>query len=156
MSASTGVLLSGGAIIDLDGTIFVQLAIFLFLMIALRSLVFRPLMALFDAREAASEGAQKEAQQLQAQASEAASAFDARLDQMRAEAGKERDKLRQEGRQIEQSLLEKVQAEIEVRRRDACESLRRDAIALRAELESKRTSLASEIASKLLGREVKG
>jgi len=44
------------ALIDLDVTFFVQLAIFLVVLVALRFLVFKPMLALLEARRAETEG----------------------------------------------------------------------------------------------------
>ena len=58
-----GVLLAGGGSpIDLDGSFFAQLAIFFAAFLILQHLVFRPVTALFDAREAAMEGAKADAE----------------------------------------------------------------------------------------------
>ena len=46
-------LLSEGSIIDLDGTIWVQLGLFAVAFLLFRPLIFRPMVALFEAREKA-------------------------------------------------------------------------------------------------------
>src|SRR5688500_3063399 len=67
-SIPMGVMLSGGSPVDLDGSLFVQLGIFFIAFFILRSLVFRPVMELFDARTAAMEGSREEAKRLETEA----------------------------------------------------------------------------------------
>ena len=49
-SFALGVLLSGGSVIDLDASIFIQMGIFFVAFFILKALVFNPTMQLFDAR----------------------------------------------------------------------------------------------------------
>ena len=58
-------LLSEGSIIDLDGTIWIQLGLFAVAFFVFRPLIFRPMVALFEAREKAIEGSKLEALRLQ-------------------------------------------------------------------------------------------
>ncbi len=64
------------AIIDFDGTLFIQLAIFIVLFFVLRSLVFKPMISLFAAREAAIDGAREEAKKMESEAKKSTGGFD--------------------------------------------------------------------------------
>src|SRR5512145_2135357 len=101
MQLLTSSLLSGGSVIDLDGTLFVQLSIFFVAFFLLRALVFKPMVALFEAREAAIGGAKAEAQRLVAEAASAGQTFDEELKKVRVQAGKERETLRAEAQKRE-------------------------------------------------------
>ena len=111
MTFLTSALLSGGSILDLDGTIFVQLAIFFIAFFILRELVFKPMMTLFDAREEAIDGARKEAKAMEQEALDKGVTFDEEMRKVRLEAGEERDKLRGEGLRLEREMLDKVRSE---------------------------------------------
>ncbi|MBW2465395.1 MAG: ATP synthase F0 subunit B, partial [Deltaproteobacteria bacterium] len=111
MTFLTSALLSGGSILDLDGTIFVQLAIFFIAFFILRELVFKPMMTLFDAREEAIDGARKEAKAMEQEALDKGVTFDEEMRKVRLEAGEERDKLRGEGQRLEREMLDKVRSE---------------------------------------------
>jgi F-type H+-transporting ATPase subunit b len=148
------VLLSGGSIIDLDGTIFVQAALFFVAFFVLRSLVFKPAIAVFEAREEAIDGARAQAKQLESEAKGAGSQFDEEMRKVRIAAGEERDRLRGEGHELERKVLDQVRADTEGEQKEASRRIEAELTKLRDELETKVPTLAREIASKLLRREV--
>jgi F-type H+-transporting ATPase subunit b len=155
MHLLSSVLLSGGSIIDLDGTIFVQLGLFFTAYVLLRFIVFRPMLALFEAREQAIDGAKDEAQRLQKEAKAAGKTFDQEMAKVRHQASEERERLRQEGVKLERSLLESVRIETQKKMGEAEAKLTEEAIRLRSELRTTVPMLANQIASKLLEREVR-
>lgn len=147
-------LLSEGSIIDLDNTIWIQLVLFVIAFAILRPLVFRPMVALFEAREGAIHGAKLEAQRMQDEAQAETAEFDEEMRKLRLQAGEERDRLRDEGKKLERSVLDKVRDETTKQLAEADAKLQRDAARLRAEVEANVPTLARDIASKLLDREV--
>jgi F-type H+-transporting ATPase subunit b len=156
LSAILGALLSGGSIIDLDGTVFVQLAMFFIAFFVLRSVVFKPMIALLDAREEAIDGAKDQAKRLDVEVKEKQATFEAELRKVRGTSGEERDRLRAEGQELERRLLDKVRAETQRVVADAKVKLDAEAQLARQTLAAQRPELAREIASKVLGREVQG
>jgi F-type H+-transporting ATPase subunit b len=156
LSALLGVLLSGGSIIDLDGTVFVQLGMFFVAFLVLHSLVFKPMVALLEARDHAIDGAKEEAKHLEQEVKDKQATFEAELRKVRGTAGEERERLRAEGLELERKLLETVRAETTTLVRDAGERLQTEARRVRAELGQGQAELAREIASKVIGREVQG
>jgi F-type H+-transporting ATPase subunit b len=154
MTFLSAALLSGGSIIDLDGTIFVQLVIFFMAFFILKALVFKPMMALFDAREEAIDGARREAKELVREAEKKGASFDDEMREVRREAGAERDKLRAEGLRLEREMLEKVRAETSETLSAAEKKLNQEAEQVRTEMKTQVPLLARKIASQLLGREV--
>ena len=76
-------LLSGSPILDVDATLLVYVAVFFVLFFVLRALVFRPMMALFDAREAAIDGAKREARDLEKRAEQKLLAFEDEMAKVR-------------------------------------------------------------------------
>jgi F-type H+-transporting ATPase subunit b len=156
LSAFLGVLLSGGSIIDLDGTVFVQLGMFFIAFLILHALVFKPMVALLDAREQAIDGAKDEAKHLEQEVKDKQATFEAELRKVRGTAGEERERLRTEGLELERKLLESVRAETTTLVREAGERLQVEATRVRGELSQSQPELAREIASKVIGREVQG
>ena len=156
LSAFLGALLSGGSIIDLDGTVFVQLAMFFIAFVVLYALVFKPMVALLDARDHAIEGAKGEAKQLEAEVLSKQASFDAQLRGVQGSSGEERERLRAEGQDLERKLLETVRVETQQLQSDAKVTLDSEARIARAELAAGRPELARIIASRVLGREVQG
>jgi len=156
LSAFLGALLSGGSIIDLDGTVFVQLIMFFIAFGILYTLVFKPMVAMLEAREEAIDGAKDQAKRLDVEVKEKQASFEAELRKVRGASGEERDRLRAEGQEIENKLLERVRTETLSMVSEAKTRLEHEANLARQELVSQRPQLAREIASKLLGREVQG
>jgi len=156
LSAYLGALLSGGSIIDLDGTVFVQLAMFFVAFGVLYVLVFKPMVALIEAREQAIDGAKDEAKHLEHDVREKQAAFENELRKVRSSGGEERDRLRTEGVELERKLLDTVRNETMSLVTDAKTRLAAEAGVARSELAAKNGDLAREIASKVIGREVQG
>jgi F-type H+-transporting ATPase subunit b len=147
-------LLSEGSIIDLDGTIWIQLGLFAVAFFVFRPLIFRPMVALFEARENAIEGSKLEALRLQDEASAESEEFDVAMRRLRLQAGEERDRLRAEGKRLERTVLDRVGEETDKQLAEADTQLKAEAAKLRAEIDQSVPSLARQIASKMLNREV--
>ncbi|MBX3271237.1 MAG: ATP synthase F0 subunit B [Sandaracinaceae bacterium] len=147
-------LLSGSPILDVDATLLVYVAVFFVLFFVLRALVFRPMMALFDAREAAIDGAKREARDLEKRAEQKLLAFEDEMAKVRTEVGIEREKMKAEARRTEQRLLEKVRKETDGMLADATESMNAEGARMRGEIAASTPGLAKSIAEKLLGRGV--
>lgn len=138
--------------IDLDGSLLIQLAIFFVAFELLRRLVFRPMIALFDAREAAIDGAKREARSLETEAEEKLKAFETEMKKVRAEAAADRDSIRQDAQRLERELLAKARVEADGMLGDATAKMQSDAAAIRADMKKTVPALAGQIAEKLLGR----
>lgn len=153
-SILTPVFLSGGAVIDVDGSLFIQLAIFFIAFEMMRRLVFRPMIALFDAREASIDGAKREARRLEGEAEEKLRAFETEMKKVRTEAGAERDVIRQDAARLERELLSKAREDVDAMMSEAEAKLDGEATKIRAEMKASVPVFARQIATKLLGREV--
>jgi F-type H+-transporting ATPase subunit b len=147
-------LLSEGSIIALDGTIWIQLGLFAVAFFVFRPLIFRPMIALFEARENAIEGAKLEALRLQDEASAESEEFEVEMRRLRLQAGEERDRLRAEGKRLERTVLERVREETDKQLDEADAKLRTETARLQAEIDHSIPVLARQIASKMLDREV--
>ena len=154
MHSLLSVVLSEGSIIDLDGTIFVQLGIFLILFFVLRALVFKPMTSLFAAREAAIDGAREDARRMEREAKEQSGGFEEAIQKVRTTAGEERDKLRADGLKIEKGMLEAVKEDTTKLLDEAKTKLDAERDSVRRDMNAQTPVLARQIASKLLGREV--
>ncbi len=156
LSALLAALLSGGSIIDLDGTVFVQAAMFFIAFGVLYALVFKPMVAMLEAREEAIDGAKDQAKRLDGEVKEKQASFEAELRKVRGASGEERDRLRSEGQEIERKLLERVRTETQSMVTEAKSRLDSEAALARQELTTQRPQLGRDIANKLLGREEQG
>lgn len=147
-------LLSEGSIIDLDGTIWIQLGLFAIAFLVLRPLIFRPMIALFEARENAIEGSKLEALRLQDEASAESEEFEVEMRRIRLQAGEERDRLRAEGKHLERAVLDRVRQETDKQLAEADSKLETEAAKLRADIDRGIPALARQIATKMLNREI--
>jgi F-type H+-transporting ATPase subunit b len=141
-------------IIDLDSTVFVQLAIFVITALVLSRFLFRPYLAVKAQRGAGMEGARDEARRLDEEAQARLADYDSAFASARVRAGTERTKLQSEGVAREREILaaarEATQAQLEAARR----KLAGDAAETRRQLEPRAQEIARSIARKILGREV--
>jgi F-type H+-transporting ATPase subunit b len=149
-----GVLLSGGSVIDLDATLFVQMGIFFIAFFILKSLVFTPVLALFDAREQAIDGAKAEARRMEQEAADKREHFESELRQVSAAANDEREKLRNEAQRLARQLTEQARQQANSNQKSAKDRLDAEANQVRQQALAEVPTLARQITSKLLGRSV--
>ena len=149
-----GVLLSGGSIIDLDGSFFVQLAIFFTAFLILKGLVFGPVMKVIDDRDAAIFGARREAEAMDTEVANKKADFEGQLRQIKDEATKERDAQRSDAQKLARALTAQARAENAAALVSARERLSAEAHKASEEAKGQVPQLARDIASKLLNRSV--
>jgi F-type H+-transporting ATPase subunit b len=147
-------LASDRPLINIDGTLFINIGLWLVLFFILRGLLWRPMLRLITAREKGTQGSRDDARHLEADAKAKRAEFEAAQRRARAAAIEERDKLRAEGQKIEAQVLaearETLGTELEKQRAE----LRVQRDALRTEMRAMVPALATQIATKILGREV--
>ncbi len=153
-SVALGVMLSGGSVIDLDGTVFVQFIVFFIVFFILRSLVFKPVLTLFDAREAAIEGEKENASEMTSKADEKLAKYEGEMSRLRDIANQERDKLRVEGQKLAREIADQARTESETLMADSKSKLQTESERVRDEVKAVVPTLARQIAGKLLDREV--
>jgi len=149
-----GVLLAGGSVIDLDASLFIQMGIFFIAFFVLKGLVFGPVMKLFDARDAAIEGAKHDAKRMQDEAAQKREHFEGALRKVSASANEEREKLRQQAQQLARELTERARQQANEAQKQAKDRLDSEASSVRERALAEVPALTRQIASKLLGRSV--
>ena len=140
-------------LIDVDGTLFVQFALFVLMLIVLSRLVFRPYLAMRDARHKGIEGAREEASAMQQRARDTNADYDAKLTKARLRGAEERARLRGEGAIYERQVLGAARDESQKTLDAARTKIAADATAARDKLAAESTTLARQIVKKILGRE---
>jgi len=146
------VLLSGSPILDVDATMLIYVGVFFLLFFILRAFVFKPMIALFDEREKAIDGAKRDARALEKEAEAKLAAFEVEMAKVRAEVGAEREKMKAEARRSERELLERVRKETDEMVANADAKIAKEAAQIREEIAASSPALAKQIAEKLLGR----
>ncbi|MEO1302787.1 MAG: ATP synthase F0 subunit B [Myxococcota bacterium] len=139
---------------DIDVTILIQAGIVLFLLLSLNGLLFKPLLEVFDAREAKLQGARDSIESLNRLAKDDLEAYRTRIREANDRAQDEKEALRDDGRARERELLSEVRAEIADSLNDARSTIEAQEGQARQSLSVQVDTLAGDMASKILGREV--
>ncbi len=141
-------------LIDVDGTVFVQWALFLIMMAICARLLFKPYLKLRDERKKSTEGAREDASSMQARAREMFANYEAQLQQALLRGAAERQTLRSEGAGRERELLGAARDEAQKAIEAARLRTSTEAGMARKQLEQQSAALTTQIVRKILGREV--
>jgi len=147
-------LASGHPLIDIDLTVFVQFGLFLLLFLAANKLLFKPYLDLRERRKAGIDGARAEAERMTAQADAKLADYEKQLASARGRANDEARKVRTEAAAHEKDVTEKARVEAQKAIDEATATMKQETEAARLQLLPQANTLARQIASKLLGREV--
>ncbi len=141
-------------IIDLDSTVFLQLGVFVLTALILSRVLFKPYLAVRNARVAGIEGARDEARRMDEEAQAKMAEYDQAFNAARAKANLERAKLQAEAVTREREMVDATRKKTAQALDAARARIAQDAEAARAELQPRTREIAREIATKILGREV--
>lgn len=147
-------LLASAISVDFDLTFLAQFVIFAAFITVLKPLLFDPLLKVFEERERRTEGAKKEAREMDAEAGELLVRYEAALEKVRAEAGRDREKLRGEAAALEVKIMAEARGEAARILEIGKARIAADVAALKTELDAGRPELAAQIASRILDRQV--
>ena len=142
---------AGGSIIDLDATFFILIGIFFLTLFVLTTMLFNPLFAVLDARRKAVEGAIGESKSLGREADAKKVEFEKKVQDVKREAGMEREELRREARKAEAEILEKGKADALKTVEDARAGLDREISQVRSGLDAESQRLGQMLADRILG-----
>jgi F-type H+-transporting ATPase subunit b len=141
--------------VDFDSTFLVQVVLFVALTLALKPLLFDPMLKVFEERERLTDGAKAHARRLDQRAAKALAHYESELAKARAAGAAERDRVRAEGAKREHEILsamrESTTRVLEEGKRKATEEAER----ARSELRARIGTLAQDLATRVLEREVK-
>ena len=139
--------------LELTAVFVAQFVLFGLFVSILKPLLFDPLLRVFEERERRTEGAKREAAEMDAEAGELLLRYEAELARVRREAGVERDRLRAETAKLEARIMEEARAETAAIIEEGKASIAAEVAGLRQELAAQQPALAAQIASRILGRE---
>lgn len=148
-------LAMSGSPIDLDfnNVVVFQAVIFVFLIVVLKPLLFDPMLKVFGLREERTEGARETARELEEQAGELLTRYEAELTRVNQAAAAERDRLRVETTKLEAQILNEARTAAAKIVEDGRRRIETEVNAIRFELGKQSERLASDIATRVLGRE---
>jgi len=140
--------------VDFDPTFIAQFILFTTFVVVLRPLLFDPLLRVFEEREKRTEGAKEQARAMDAKAGDLLTRYEAELEKVRREANQEREKLRREAKELEAKIMAEARTESARILETGKARIAAEVEQMRKELREAQPVLASEIASRVLGREV--
>lgn len=148
-------LAMSGSPIDLDfnNVVVFQAVIFVFLIVVLKPLLFDPMLKVFGLREERTEGARETARELEERAGELLTRYEAELTRVNQAAAEERDRLRAETTKLEAQILNEARTAAAKIVEDGRRRIETEVNAIRFELGKQSERLASDIATRVLGRE---
>lgn len=154
LGASGGAFAESAVTVDADLSLFVQVALFVILLLILKPALFDPMMKLFEQREARIEGTRNLATKTDIKSAKAKTKADAIVAKGRDAGAAERETLRAEGAKREAELMNVVRAATAQTLEQGRAATGSDADAARKQLRLDAHSLGREMAARVLGREV--
>lgn len=140
-----------GNMIDLDPTLFIQLANFLITIVVLNFLLIKPVRDQISARKDLTAGYAADIENFTAEASQKLSTYEATLAEARAHAAVSRDAIKAEGLSKEQELLQAAHSEAQSFLLSSREQTAKDAKAAMSSLLSQVNDFAAKAMKKILG-----
>ena len=144
----------GAVTVDADLSLFVQLGLFVVLLVILKPTLFDPMMKLFEAREQRIEGTRNLATKTDIKSAKSKAKADAIVSKGREAGATEREALRAEGLKREAELMNGVRAETAQTLERGRAATGSEADAARKQLRLDAHSLGRDMAARVLGREV--
>ncbi len=140
--------------INIDWTLFAQIANFLVLVFLLNMVLFRPIRKGLRDRQASLAAHEAEANRLSELSQGLTEEIKENLAAARREGLGQKEGLRQEGAQGEASLLEAVKQEVDAQWTRVEQKIKEDMAKARKSLKAQVQSFAQSLAEKILGREL--
>lgn len=136
---------------EVNGTLLIQLFLFLSLLAWLSKFLFAPMLKLFEERERRIQGAKTEALELQKQAQQRLEEVEAKIHAAQKDAKLALLALQAEGAKFHREVLEAARQQSAQQMREASEHLKSEINQLRTELVPAQTELSGQILSCFLG-----
>jgi F-type H+-transporting ATPase subunit b len=140
--------------IDIDWTLFMQIANFLILVFLLNMVLFRPIRGILKERQGILSGLQSDISSLTETEQGVRQDIQGELLSARKSGINKRDMVKQEGSAVEAGLMEKAKAEVDDEMARMTAKIKSDVAAARDALKPQTESFALDLATKILGREV--
>jgi F-type H+-transporting ATPase subunit b len=138
--------------IDINSSLFIQVGLFIFLMIVLNQIFFKPFLRFLEARQAKIEGDEREAARLQEEAERRRLQFEEGLNKGQLQALGEKGTIVDAGSREGKSFVEKAQEEVDEELPRIKAQIDQEGRQVAADLERRQGTMAKEIAEKILGR----
>jgi F-type H+-transporting ATPase subunit b len=138
--------------IDINSSLFIQVALFIFLMIVLNKIFFKPFLRFLEERQAKIEGDEREAARLQEEAERRRLQFEEGLNKGQLRALGEKGSIVDAGSREGKSFVDKAQQDVDEELPRIKAQIDQESRQVAADLERRQGAMAREIAEKFLGR----
>jgi len=138
--------------VEINGTIFIQIANFLVLIFVLNIVLYKPIRSILRQRKEKMQGLETSAQSTGQQAEERNQAYTDGLKEARLKGQKEKEILMKAAKDEEQAMVSKINAKAQQELATVKEKIAKDTDAVRNALEKEVDAFASAITQKILGR----
>lgn len=151
MLEQLGAGLQRAGLVDLDGTVFFQLGLFVVAFLLLNYLVVQPMIRAQGLRFERMRGARQQAENMDLQAAEALAKYEAMLAEARREAVAVREGVKAEAEDERRKALEAAKAQAEAKQAEARRNRQAQLDQAQAEIEPAADGLADAIVAQILG-----
>ncbi|HEX4448400.1 MAG TPA: ATP synthase F0 subunit B, partial [Polyangiaceae bacterium] len=124
------------------------------LTLILKPLLFDPMLKLFEERERRIDGAKMQARKIDEKSASALAKYESEMAKARAQANAEREKIRAEAQRKEQEIMGAMRVSTARTLEEGKQRAHAEAQRVRATLKGEATTLARDLAGRVLGREV--
>jgi F-type H+-transporting ATPase subunit b len=140
--------------INVDGSVFIQIVNFIFLIWVLNIILYKPIRNVLAQRKEKVTGLEQSIETFNYDSKEKGEAFDAGIKEARAKGLKEKEALVEEASQEEKSMVEKINEKAQADLAQIRSTIAKDTEGVRASLQEEIDSFADAIVKKILGRAV--
>jgi F-type H+-transporting ATPase subunit b len=133
-------------------SLLIQIGLFIFLMIVLNQIFFKPFLRFLEARQEKIQGDEREAARLQAEAESRRLRFEEGLNKGQLQAADEKRRILEAGTQEGKAFVDTAQQEVDAKVPKIKAQIDQEGRQVAADLERRQGVLAKEIAEKILGR----
>lgn len=140
--------------VDLDKSVFLQMILFAVLVMVMKPLLFDPMLTLFAAREAGTDGARSDAREMQEKAAELLRKYEAQVKGAHARASEAREASRRETAELEGRIVAEARRAADSILSEGQARIAAEIRTLEQDLERVRPEMIRAIGARVLGREL--
>jgi F-type H+-transporting ATPase subunit b len=146
--------MEGRRMINVDGSVFIQIANFIFLIWVMNMILYKPIRKALLQRKEKVSGLERSIADFNTQAQEKENAFASGIKEARANGLKEKQALIQSGSDEEKIVLENINKKAQAELAKSREKIAKDAESVRISLQKELDTFVNAIGQKILGRAV--
>jgi F-type H+-transporting ATPase subunit b len=140
--------------IKIDGSLFIQIVNFLFLIWIMNVILYKPIRSILLRRKEKMGGLEQNIASAVNDANEKAEAFSAGIKEARSRGMKKKDELIQDAAQEEKRIIEEINQKAQANMMEIREKISKEAEVVQASLQKEIDSFAHAIGEKILGRAI--